>query len=142
MKRLFVYVLCIVLGIVACMNFCGCSGNVQDTDLWQNALYSEDIELGEGNKTVTVDVVVMDKKVTFTIHSDKDNLGDALMEHKLIEGEKSVYGIYVKKVNGILADYDVDKTYWAFTKNGESMMTGVDGAEFKDQDKFELVYTK
>ena len=34
--------------------------------------------------------------------------------------------MYVKKVNGILADYNIDKTYWAFYINGEYAFSGVD----------------
>ena len=42
------------------------------------------------------------------------------------EGEDGQYGLYVKTVNGITADYDVDGTYWAFYINGEYAMSGVD----------------
>ena len=62
----------------------------------------------------------------FEIHTDKKTVGEALLEVKLIEGEDGPYGLYVKKVNGITADYDVDQTYWAFYINGEVAMTGVD----------------
>ena len=48
----------------------------------------------------------------------------------------------LKKVNGITADYDVNKCYWGINKDGESLMTGVDGAEIKDGEHYELVYTK
>ena len=47
-----------------------------------------------------------------------------------------------KKVNGILADYDVDKTYWGLYKNGEYLMTGVDTTEIADGEHYELVKTK
>ena len=48
------------------------------------------------------------------------------MELDLIAGEDGEFGLYVKKVNGITADYDVDQTYWAFYINGEYAMSGVD----------------
>jgi len=88
-----------------------------------------------------LEVVALDKSVTLTIHSDKSALGDALIEHKLIEGEKGAYGLYVKKVNGITADYDENQCYWGLNKNGESVMTGVDGVVFEDGDHYEFVYT-
>ena len=56
-------------------------------------------------------------------------MGDALLELGLIEGEEGAYGLYVKKVNGITADYDTDQTYWAFYINGEMAMTGVDATD-------------
>ena len=83
--------------------------------------------LGEG--ATVFDFVVVDKdgkETKFEIHTDKKTVGEALLEVKLIEGEDGPYGLYVKKVNGITADYDVDQTYWAFYINGEMAMTGVD----------------
>ena len=127
--------------IVLCLSLWAC-GQTNNTDVWSEAIYTEDTELGEGEKTVMVEVIAEDKSVTFTIRSDKDILGDALAEHGLIEGEQGAYGLYVKKVNGITADYDINQTYWGFNKNGESMMTGVDGEEFKDGEHYELIYTK
>ena len=110
--------------------------------LWAEAAYTEDTTLGEGTTTVTVEVKVEDKSIDLTLKTDKTILGDALLEHKLIEGEEGQYGMYIKRVNGITADFDVDQSFWAFYKNGEMMMTGVDGTEIKDGEHYELVYTK
>jgi len=110
--------------------------------VWADALYTEDTELGEGAITVKVTVEAEDKKVVFTLHTDKTILGDALLDNKLVEGEEGPYGLYIKKVNGMLADYDVDQTYWAFNKGGEAMMTGVDGQTIADGEAYELVRTK
>ena len=110
--------------------------------LWANAAYLEDTTFGEGTKTVQVKVVVDGKSVTFTIKTDAANLGDALLAHNLIAGEVSQYGLYVKVVNGITADYDIDQSYWGFTKGGEYMMTGVDSTEIADGEVYELTYTK
>ncbi|MDO4618902.1 MAG: DUF4430 domain-containing protein [Clostridia bacterium] len=124
---------------VLCL-FTGCTA--QKGDIWQNATYKEDKTFGAGEKVLYVEVKALENSVTFTVNTDKDNVGDALLEHNLIKGEDGVYGLYIKEVNGIRADYDEDKAYWSFTKNGESMMTGVSGTEFETGDKFELVYTK
>ena len=35
------------------------------------------------------------------------------------------------KVNGIVADFDVDKTYWAFYVDGEYATSGVDTTEIE-----------
>lgn len=125
-----------------CLGFTACNKNIVETGIWSDAIYTEDTELGQGDKTVFVEVIAEEKSVTFTIHSDKDILGDALVEHGLIEGEKGPYGLYIKKVNGITADYDIDQCYWGINKDGESVMTGVDGVEFEDAEHYELVYTK
>lgn len=84
-------------------------------------------ELGQG--AVTFTFTVTDKagnSKEFIIHTDKTTVGEALLEHNLIAGEEGAYGMYVKTVNGITADYNVDKTYWAFYVNGEYASTGVE----------------
>ena len=70
--------------------------------------------------------------ITFTIHTNATTVGDALVSLGLIEGEEGQYGIYVKTVNGMLADWDVDQTYWAFYVNGEYGMNGVDKTDIED----------
>ncbi|MBQ3507621.1 MAG: DUF4430 domain-containing protein [Clostridia bacterium] len=82
---------------------------------------------GEGATTFYFNVVDKDGNETkFEIHTDKTTVGEALLELGLIEGDMGDYGLYVKKVNGITADYDVDGTYWAFYVGNEYGMTGVD----------------
>ncbi len=110
--------------------------------LWENAVYTENTEFGDGAKTVTVTVNAQEKSVVWTIKTDAETLGEALLEHQLIAGDESEFGLYIKVVNGITADYDIDASYWAFTKDGEYMMTGVDGTVIADGDKYELTYTK
>lgn len=84
-------------------------------------------ELGEGKTSFNFSVADKEGNETkFLIHTDAETVGAALMELGLVEGDEGDYGLYVKKVNGILADYDVDKTYWAFYINGEYAMSGVD----------------
>ena len=103
-------------------------GNEEEeaTDPWESATYKEDTTLGKGSKAFTFEVTAYEKTVKFTVKTDKSTVGDALTELGLIEGEDGDFGLYVKKVNGILADYDVDQTYWAFYINGEYGMSGVD----------------
>ena len=134
-------IICISLIIFTCFNFTACN-NKNESDLWQDAAYTKDTEFGGGSKAVYVEVIAQDKSITFTINTDKETLGDALMEHNLISGEKGSYGLYVKFVNGIEADYDKTSSFWALTKKGESLVTGVDGEKIKNNDHYELTYTK
>ena len=84
-------------------------------------------------KTFTFQVVPLEGEAqTFTITSSRKTVGDALFDEKLIEGENGAFGLYVKKVNGITADYNIDKTYWAFYVNGEYGMSGVDMTPIED----------
>ena len=97
---------------------------------------------GSGEKTVVVEVKAGEELVTFTVKTDKDTVGEALLEHGLIAGEEGAYGLYVKVVNGIVADYDVDKSYWAFYVNGEYAMTGVDTTKITQGETYRLEYAK
>ncbi len=64
-----------------------------------------------------------------TITTTAKTVGEALISEGLIEGEDGAYGMYVKKVCGVTADYDIDGTYWALYVNGEYGMTGVEKLE-------------
>ena len=112
------------------------------TGVWADATYTEDAELGSGNKTIEVEVIAENKSITFTLKTDKNNLGDALMEQNLLEGEESDYGLFIQKVIGIRADYDLDGAYWAISKDGEYLMTGADVTEISDGEHYELTYTE
>ena len=97
-----------------------------NASVWDNATYSEDTALGTGDTTFTLVVEAESKTVTFTVSTNEENVGAALLSLNLIAGEDSAYGLYVKTVNGILADYDIDGSYWAFYIDGDYAMTGVD----------------
>ena len=131
----------LLLALLMTFSFVACA-DVDKTGAWETATYDRNTELGEGAKTITVKVVAEEQELTFTIHTDKTTLGEALKEHELIAGEESEFGMYVKKVNGIVADYDVDQTYWSLSKNGVDMMVGVDGAEIADGEQYELTKAK
>ena len=119
-------------GMTACGSKSGDNGNTQGTvqefvQAQPDGAFADGSDLGEGNTEFTL--TVTDKEgaeSSFTIHTDKETVGDALTEIGMIAGEEGDYGLYVKTVNGVTADYDVDQTYWAFYINGEYASTGVD----------------
>ncbi len=105
------------------------SADAQDTE----AAAADAESLGDGAVQFTFTVVDADGNETnFDIHTDAETVGTALLEQNLIAGDDSEYGLYVKTVNGITADYDTDGTYWAFYVNGEYAMTGVDSTPVED----------
>lgn len=130
----------VVLALLLCA--VSCAEKVDAEGLWQNATYRSDEEFGKGAKTIEVEVKIEEQSVTFTVNTDKETLGDALVEHGLISGEDGQYGLYVKTVNGVFADYDTDKSYWSFYKSGELLMSGVDTTPVSGGEHFEIVYTK
>jgi hypothetical protein len=120
-KKILSAVLCFVLIAAMALTFASCKDNGG-----QN-----------GEKTFTFTVVDLNgNEKSEEITTNKKYVGEALMEKGIIEGETGDVGLYVKKVNGIVADYDVDGTYWAFYINGEYAMTGVDQTEIKDGETY------
>ncbi len=103
-------------------------GNVQGS---ANQGVSDGTEiLGEG-ETEFFFTVIDEKgyKTNFTIHTDEKIVGDALQKVGLISGEAGEFGLYVKTVNGITADFDKDGSYWSFYIDNGYAMTGVDKTE-------------
>lgn len=142
MKKILKSSLALTLVLIMILSLASCFNTVDKSGLWENATYRRDMEFGRGEKTVKVKVEVEELSVTFTINTDAETLGEALMEHNLIEGEMGSYGLYIKKVNGMTADYDIDRTYWGFFKDGEYMLSGVDQTAINDGDNYELVLSK
>lgn len=136
--------LLILLSLVFMFVFCltSCAVNRVSDDLWETAVYTEDTQLGSGAKEISLTVKTEEKTVVIAVNTDKEYLGDALTEHNLIQGEKSVYGLYVKKVNGITADYSKDQTFWELSKNGEVLSTGVDGEKITSGDSYMFEHIK
>lgn len=142
MKQQIKSALALLLCLASLVCLVACFDKVDATGVWEDATYRSDKEFGKGSKTVQVEVKVEEQSVTFTIHTDKEMLGDALMEHGLIEGDAGPYGLYVKKVNGMTADYDVNQHFWSFSKNGTDLMTGVDMEAVEDGAHYEITYAK
>ena len=97
---------------------------------------------GEGATSFYLTVKNVDNTVTkFQINTDAATVGEALLALELIAGEDSAYGLYINTVNGITADWDTEKAYWAFYIDGEYAMTGVDTTEIVAGTTYELVKT-
>lgn len=139
-------VLSVLLIFTALLGFAACGKEVLPP-LWESATYTDDTTLGKGGKTVIVNVTAADRSISLTIRTDAATLGEALRENSLVEGEESEFGLYIKVVNGIRADFDTDGAYWMFNRvnadgTTEMMMSGVDTTPLTDGDMYELVYTK
>ena len=138
MKKLLKSGIAIMLMLTIALTVASC----KKADLWNDATYTEDTTLGQGEKTLVVEVAVDEHLVTFTVKTDKDTVGDALLEQKLIKGEEGQYGLYIKEVNGMYADADKGGYYWAFYIDGEYAMTGVDSTEITEGAVYKLEYAR
>lgn len=129
-------VLLTFLALVVLLSFASCK--TVPEGLWQDATYTEDTALGEGEKTFTLKVTAQEYTATLTISSDMDTLGNALADLDLIDGSIGDYGLYITEVNGMTLVYETHGMYWALYENGEYAMNGVDGINIKDGGEYEF----
>lgn len=141
MKKLMAWLLTLVM--VLCLVACS-DGQEGQTEAPETEPYEvAATELGEGEVSFHLTVVDLDEKATvFHIHTDKTIVGEALQEQELIDGTVGEYGLYVTTVNGIVADWDKDGTYWAFYIDDQYALTGVDSTEISETANYSLVLTK
>ncbi len=87
-------------------------------------------DIGEGELGFTFEVKHEDGMVTYyNVSTDATTVGEALLGVELIAGDDSEFGLYVKTVDGVTIDPDMESKYWAFYENGEMASTGVDQTE-------------
>lgn len=128
-KKLLCLIGCVVLVAALALNITGC-GNKTEKEaepVQTEAVSASGNVLGEGATVFTVVVTDTEgKETSFEIHTDKETVGEALLDVGLIAGEDSEFGLYVTTVNGTTLDWDKDQKYWAFYIDGEYAQTGVD----------------
>lgn len=157
-KKSVSLILCVLLLAAAAMGTTGCSKNensssaapqssssLQSSSPAQDSSSATDSQstdlqvLGEGDTVFSFKATDGDGKVSsYEIHTDKKTVGEALLELDLIAGDESDYGLYVKEVCGVTADYDTDGSYWAFYIDGEYASAGVDSTDIVPGSVYEL----
>lgn len=154
-KKLLLTILCIVLIAATALFATGCSndkapgdstpGTTETTGTSQTTEPSIPAGVtvkGEGQTSFSFHVTDTDGTVTkFLVKTDKTVVGDALLDCGLIVGDASDYGLYVTSVNGITADWDTEKAYWAFYIDGEYAQTGVDATDITPDAVYAFVKT-
>lgn len=139
-KRIFIILTTMLLALLIAL--CGC-GNQNQLEQTTDEIVSQTPEDDGYKFNFTLEVVDDKGNQTFTdFATNKEFVGEVLSEHGIIKGEQGEYGLYVKEVNGILADYETTGTYWAFYVNGEMSMTGVDQTPIVDGATYSLKIEK
>ena len=117
--------------------------NVVDVDDESKSEESVDESKPDEKKEISLTIEVTNKageKTETTIKTTAENLGDALVEAGIAEGTTDQYGLFITTVNGEIADYSADSSYWALYKDGEYLMTGASSTPIADGEHYELVY--
>ena len=152
MKKL----LSLALSLALVLSFAACSNSASSTPdsssaeqssvsqavegLWATATYTENAEVGEGEKTVEMTVTAEDKSIVITVKTDAETVGDMLRETSVATGSEGNYGLFVDTVNGIKADWDTDGTYWGFYVDGEFSSVGVDGVDIPTDGSLNIAF--
>lgn len=114
-KKTLSFIGCVLLITAMALYFTGCTSKAEPNS--------------SSAASATFRLVVTDpegKETSFDISTDKETVGEALLEKGLISGEDSEFGLFVTTVNGITLDWEKDQKYWAFYIDGEYAATGVD----------------
>ena len=97
-----------------------------------------------GAKEITIEVInSADESTVYELNTDAEYLRQAMDEAEgfTYDGTESEYGLMVSTVNGEVADYSVDCSYWSFYVNDEYCNYGIDTQPVTDGDAFAIVYT-
>ena len=128
---------CIVLIVAMALCTIGCgtpSTPGYSTDVIENGK-----TYGSGAKEFTYKVIDPDgNESTAIIKTDKNTVGEALLELNLIAGDQGEYGLYMTCVNNITLDWEKDAMYWALYVNGEYGLTGIELTEIENGAEYTL----
>ena len=129
LKNIFKFSAVVMLIAVMALTFISCSKEKEDNTT-------------TGEITITVEVInKAGESKEHEIKTTGTTLADALLEAGLVEGTTDEYGLYITTVDGELADYSADQSYWAISKDGEYLMTGASSTNIADGEHYELTYT-
>ena len=129
LKNIFKFSAVVMLMAVMALTFISCSTEKEDNTT-------------PGEITITVEVInKAGESKEHEIKTTGTTLADALLEAGLVEGTTDEYGLYITTVDGELADYSADQSYWAISKDGEYLMTGASSTNIADGEHYELTYT-
>ena len=113
--RILSFVLCLVLVAAMSLLSVGCNDN--------------NTPASAGKKEFTLTVTHSDSsEKTFTVKSEKQTVGEALLDEKLIDIEDGM----VFTVDGETVKFEDGGKYWAFYIGNEYAMTGVDATDIED----------
>lgn len=139
-------VLALVLIAAMVLTFVSCDKKTSDEAVTSDASVDSEVALtavGEGEKSFEFFVKFADGTIQrYTVNTDADTVGEALVDAGLITGSEGPYGLMVEAVCGVKLDYNTDKMYWSFNINGKYAMTGVDGTEINEDSTYSFEATE
>lgn len=142
-----VKLLSIILCIIMILSTSSCRKEQKITGyegIWESAIFTNDQEMGLGSTQVVIDIQTENKAVEFTIYTDSTTLYGALYENGLIEiASPKASDKYhnIVSINGIPANYDEKKIYWALYRDTVPVETLIEDTPIVDGEHYEVAYT-
>lgn len=91
-------------------------------------------------KSITVTVVHRDgTEKEFSVTTDKDNLGDALLDAHIVRGDNGAYGLFITTADDEAAD-STKEEWWLVSKDGVGLEVSASQTEIAEGDVFELTF--
>ena len=138
-KSLLSFFLCVVLIAALALSMTGCKES-EEPQTTEPATFQNGATIGEGATEFSLVVVGKDgSETSCTVRTDKETVGDALLDLGIVSGEDSQYGLMILTVNGEYHRYEEDQYYWAFYIGEEYAITGVSGTAIEAGVTYRLV---
>jgi hypothetical protein len=118
-------------------------GSTKDENATDSTAITPPTEIGEGQNSFHFEVITEEKESYFWIvHTNETMVGDALLEHDLVQGDITEFGLFVTEINGIVADFDDGGAFWAFYIDGDFAMTGAMETEIEPDTTYAFVFSR
>lgn len=135
-KKILSMLVCVVLVILA-LGMIGCGSKKKEAEGSGTAVVTDGAKLGEGSKTFKLSITDAEgTELKADVSTDKETVGEALLELGVIDGEEGDYGLYITTVNGVTVEYEKDGKYWAFYIDGQYAMEGADLTEINEGSEY------
>ena len=129
----------LALAVLIALSFASCSGKKGENTDKETVSQSQQSykKIGSGSRSFYLDIEFENgSKSYYEVGTDKEYVGEALRELKIIDGENGPYGLYVLTVDGETHKYEESKKFWELAIDGTPSPYGVDKVKIQDGEHY------
>lgn len=139
MKKFLKRAVSFALAVLVALSFASCSGKNNGNADREPVSQSQQSykKIGSGSRSFYLDIEFENgSKSYYEVSTDKEYVGEALKELKIIDGENGPYGLYVLTVDGETHEYEESKMFWELSVDGTPSPYGVDKVKIQDGEHY------